>query len=656
VCGIAGIISAQPLSIDQHERVARMNEALVHRGPDGAGTYLGSHATLAMRRLSIIDLAAGWQPLYNEDKSCVLIANGEIYNFIELRAQLESRGHRFRSNSDVEVIVHLYEEYGERCVEHLRGMFAFALWDERRKCLILARDRMGEKPLYLYEHDQVLYFASELKALLRTGIIDVQFDSSAVYQYFHFQYVPEPMTLFKGIRKLPAATCLTIYTQPWSLRESVYWRMEDSPQLDGEPVSTIRTELERVSALTVRSDVPVGIALSGGLDSGALASLATRAYPGRLTAFTVGYEGRPRYDERREAKAMADYLSIPLQEVEIRTDDMVNAFPSLVVRGDDPIADIAGYGYDAVMKAARAHGVPVMLSGQGGDELFWGYPWMTEALSQTMRKARWQSEGHPELTQYIGLKLPPARSRWDLVDWCWSAAGLRSSYHQFLRDQQNPKDRIVFFEHSPWFRMVRDSIPSILTNRFRNSIYETELWKPFAFPHPWPSPDTLFTRLICETYLLGNGIAQGDRLSMASSVELRLPLIDYRLVETVIGLRKAHPDHALPPKGWFKQAVKDLVPDWLLHRPKRGFQPPGREWMQGVWARHGRALEDGLLVQHSILRPEVGRTMSKHSPRGPLAMLTFTALVLEYWFAAHLGQLTEIESCSVRARESEVRC
>ncbi len=633
-----------------------MSDALVHRGPDGAGTHLGSHAALAMRRLSIIDLTGGWQPVYNGDKSLALIANGEIYNFIELRARLESRGHRFRSNSDVEVIVHLYEDYGERCVEHLRGMFAFALWDERRKCLFLARDRMGEKPLYLYEQDQVLYFASELKALLRTGVIDVQLDPSAVYQYFHFQYVPEPMTLIKGIRKLPAGTTLTISPHPWCLSESLYWQMEDAPQLNEEPVSTIRAELERVSELIVRSDVPVGVALSGGLDSGALAALAARAYPGRLTAFTVGYEGRPRYDERLEAKAMADYLEIPLREVEIKTEDMVAAFPSLVFRADDPIADIASYGYDAVMNAARTHDVPVMLAGQGGDELFWGYPWMTEALSQTMRKARWQSEGRPELGQYIGLKLPSTKSRWDLVDWCWSGAGLRSSYHQFLRDQQNPKDRIVFFEHSPWFRTVRDSIPSILTDRFRNSIYETELWKPFTFPHPWLSPDTLFTRLICDTYLLGNGIAQGDRLSMASSVELRLPLIDYRLVETVIGLRKAHPDHALPPKGWFKQAVKDLVPDWLLHRPKRGFQPPGREWMQGVWARHGRALEDGLLVQHSILRPEVARTMSKHSPRGPLAMLTFTALVLEYWFAAHLGQLTEIESYSVRACQSGLRC
>jgi asparagine synthase (glutamine-hydrolysing) len=374
MCGIAGVIGAEPLNATHQERALRMSDRLIHRGPDGAGIFLRPHAILAMRRLSIIDLSTGWQPLYNEDKSLALIANGEIYNFVELRRRLQSDGHRFMSGSDAEVILHLYEEYGENCVHHLRGMFAFALWDESRQCLFLARDRMGEKPLYLYEKNGLLYFASELKALLGTGAVEFCLNPSAIYQYFHFQYVPEPMTPIKGIRKLAAATRMTIRPRPWSVTESVYWRMEDAQPLDSEPVSTIRAELERVSELIVRSDVPVGVALSGGLDSGATAALAARAYPGRLTAFTVGYEGRPRYDERRKAKAIADHLSIPLHEVEITTADMVSAFPSLVFRADDPIADIAGYGYDAVMQIARKHNIPVMLGGQGGDELFWGYP------------------------------------------------------------------------------------------------------------------------------------------------------------------------------------------------------------------------------------------------------------------------------------------
>lgn len=656
MCGIAGIISAQPLTSTQHELVLRMSHALVHRGPDGTGTFFGSHVSLAMRRLSIIDLTGGWQPLYNEDKSLTLIANGEIYNFVELRDQLQSHGHRFRSGSDCEVILHLYEEYGESCVQHLRGMFAFALWDERRQHVLLARDRMGEKPLYLYEAQGCLYFASELKALLRTRHIDFQLDPVAVYQYFHFQYVPEPLTPIKGVRKLPAATCLKIDLDPWSVTESVYWRMEDAPPLDAEPVSTIRAELERVSELIVRSDVPVGVALSGGVDSGAMAALAARAYPGRLTALSVGYEGHPRFDERHKAKAIADHLSIPLQEIEISTADMVSAFPSLVFRADDPIADIASYGYDALMRAARERNIPVMLMGQGGDELFWGYQWVIEALRQTIRKQRWQVDGHPELLDYIGFTLPPMTSRWGLFDWCRSMGGLRSSYRQFQRDRRSPRDRIVFYDHSPWFRTVEDWIPGLLTDSFRTEVCESALRDLFTLAPPWSGLDIHFTRLICETYLLENGIAQGDRLSMASSVELRLPLIDYRLVETIVGLRKAHPDHTLPPKAWLKSAVSDLLPPWLFTQPKRGFQPPAHKWIHGVRDQYGHALEDGLLVQSSILKPEVARVMSRSDTRGPLGLLAFAALVLEYWCAAHLGHLTDIESCSIRAHESGLRC
>lgn len=633
-----------------------MSHALTHRGPDGTGTLVGSHISLAMRRLSIIDLNGGWQPLYNEDKSLSLIANGEIYNFVELRDQLQSQGHRFRTGSDCEVILHLYEEYGEACVQHLRGMFAFALWDERRQQLLLARDRMGEKPLYLYEAQGCLYFASELKALLRIGLIDFQLDPVAIYQYFHFQYVPEPLTPIKGIRKLPPATLLMISLCPWSVTERRYWRMEEAPALKSEPVSTIRAELERVTELIVRSDVPVGVALSGGLDSGAIAALVARAYPGRLTAFTVGYEGRPRSDEREKANAIAGHLSIPLHEVEITTADMVSAFPSLVLRTDDPIADIASYGYDVVMQAARKENIPVMLAGQGGDELFWGYSWVTEALHQTFRKQRWHSDGHPELLGYLNFKLPPLTSRWGLFDWCRSIGGLRSSYHQFQRDRRSPRDRIIFYDHSPWFRTVEDWIPGMLTDSFQTEVCESALWNPFTIAPPWSGLDIHFTRLICETYLLENGIAQGDRLSMASSVELRLPLVDYRLVETIVGLRKAHPDHALKPKAWFKSAVRDLLPSWLLHQPKRGFQPPGHEWMQGVRARYGHTLEDGFLVQSSILKPEVARVMARNSQRGPLALLAFTALVLEYWCAAHSGHLAESVSGSNMDRQPVSRC
>lgn len=638
--GIAGIISSIPLSSAHYEQLHRMSAAMIHRGPDGAGLHQRSHAAMAMRRLSIIDLSTGWQPLYNEDKSIALIANREIHNFIELRKELESRGHTFRSKSEPQVLVHLYEEYGADCVLHLRDMFAFALRDERRDRVLLARDRRGEKPLYLSEKKGILYFASELTALPQTGVADFQLDPSAVYQYFHHQYIPEPLTAITGVRRLPVAHRLSVTVRPWAVNEEVYWRTEEAPELDGDPPTLIRAELERVSDLIVRSDVPVGMALSGGLDSAAIAALASKAYPDQLRAFTVGSQGHPRYDERRQARETADCLSLPLHEVELGTEDMVRAFPDLVSQADDPISDIASYGYCARMKAARKEGVPVMLLGQGGDERFWEYSWVTEALRQSTRKVGWQTGGSPSLMGYLRLSFPPRGSRGILLDWFLSAGGARSSYQQYRRDCMGPGNRLVFSEASLLFLTTSGVIPAILTDRFRDTNYEAELWGCFTLPHPWPRLDLLFTKLICETYLLENGFALADRLSMASCVELRLSFVDYRLVETMIGLRKARLDHALPPKTWLKSAVKGLFPDGVINRPKRGFQPPASQRSQGVLARYAYRLKTGFLVQTGILRPELANTMSQGIPRNrPPEMLTYSALVLEYWCAGKMGHL-----------------
>src|ERR1700690_468513 len=235
MCGIAGVISRETLSSVQTAKVAEINRRLAHRGPDGEGSYANNHVMLAMRRLSIIDLKTGWQPLYNEDRSLVLVANGEIYNYKELRQGLEERGHQFRTGSDCETILHLYEEYGKSFVDHLRGMYAFALWDTRARRLVLGRDRMGEKPLYLASIGDSLYFASELRALVRSGLIQFRLDPQAVHLYYHYGYVPEPACIVAGIQKLPAAHLLMLDLDGWSRRDECYWRMEDSPALHGDP-------------------------------------------------------------------------------------------------------------------------------------------------------------------------------------------------------------------------------------------------------------------------------------------------------------------------------------------------------------------------------------------------------------------------------------
>lgn len=627
MCGIAGIISATPLSASRYEQVSRMSDAMVHRGPDGSGFVQDSHLAMAMRRLSIVDVAHGWQPLYNEKKSLALIANGEIYNSRELRQELEGRGHVFRTHSDCEVIVHLYEEVGSACVHRLRGMFAFALWDGPARRLILARDRMGEKPLYLFERQGMLVFGSELKTLLHSGLVPFVLDPHAIDLYFHYQYVPEPATPVSGVRKLPPATILTIEIDPWLVTEQTYWRMEDAPALEGDPVEIIRAELERVSELILRADVPVGIALSGGVDSSVIAGLTVKKYSGTLQAFSVGYEGRPHTDERQAAEELARHFSLPFHQIELSAKDVVEGFLDLVYRRDDPIADMAGYGYQAIMKAARAHNVPVMLMGQGADELFWGYSWLVDAALQSQRKGR----GIGRLREYLRVVPPKFWPRRAPFDWACSLAGLLSGWQEFRRDISSPPDRLVFYDLLPGFQSARRHLSHLYTPSFADSLASTAAYSPFTVSRPWTRIEISMTRLACETYLLENGIAQGERLSMASSVELRLPFVDYRLVETVVGLRKQQSDLGLAPKAWLKQATKGVVPEWVFKRPKRGFQTPGMPWLNPLFATHGQLLADGVLVRSGVLLEEAAVQLSRPSRMGKLTDLAFKALVMEAW-------------------------
>ena len=633
MCGIAGLIARDPLRLQHHDRLARMSKAMVHRGPDGEGRYHDAHVALVMRRLSIIDIAHGWQPLYNEDKTLTLIANGEIYNFIELREQLQAGGHRFSTGSDCEVVVHLYEEYGVDCVHHLRGMFAFALWDSRKKSLLLVRDRMGEKPLYLFEDDGALLFGSELKTLLSSRLVPFELDPHAIDLFFHYQFVPEPRTPLRHLRKLPAAHLLTVTLDPWRVEERAYWKMDDIAPRSGDPAEVIRAELERVGELVVRSDVPVGVALSGGLGSSAIAAIAAKKYPGRMHAFGVGYPGRPFYDERTDAKALADHLGMPFHDVEITCDRVVEFFPELVYWLDDPIADLSGFGYYSVMRAAREAGVPVMLQGQGGDELFWGYPWVARAAKETFRKINSSVGGRRKFRDYLALQWRPLlwskRGWWD---WGMSIGGLRTSWESFRRDRDSRADQVVFYDLTPDFRIARRCMGKWYTPKFIESLGDATPYDPFTIPQPRPRPDILLTQLICSTYLLENGMAQGDRLGMASSVELRLPFVDYRLVETVIGLRKAQPDHALPPKAWLRTALKGVLPDWVLNRPKQGFRTPGKGWHRALFAKHGELLNDGYLVRAGVLKREAARTLAQgRFALGAIVPPSYKALVMELW-------------------------
>lgn len=628
MCGISGVISAGSQS--NAGMVAAMSDALLHRGPDGSGIFQGQHVSLAMRRLSIIDLGGGGQPLYSEDGAIVLIANGEIYNHVELRQDLERRGHQFRTHSDCEVILHLYEEFGAGCVDSLRGMFAFALWDSKCRKLLLGRDRMGEKPLYYWSDKERMIFCSELRGLLASRQIPFDLDPVAVCDYFHFNFVPEPGTILRGVRKLPAAHVMTVTLPDLAISQSCYWRPEDAPEIDDDPVRVIAEELDDVFKLVVRSDVPVGLALSGGVDSSAIALLAARHYPGKLQAFSVGYEGRPACDERRMAQSFAQEMGIGFHEIELSQSGMLDSFADVVHLRDDPICDISGYGYYSVMKASRLAGVPVMLQGHGADELFWGYAWVRDAARLAERKRHQKRK--PSLLPFLVPELPGDLSAMEIRRWIKSGAGLRKGIVDFQALTAEGSDRVPFYDLSEEYQIALSKFRRLTESSYLKSLADYDPARHFSPRGSGHHSSVAVTKLICDTYLQQVGIAQGDRLGMASSVELRLPFVDHVLVEKVIGLRKVRHDHALEPKSWLKSALRGSLPDRILDRPKQGFAPPVRNWHRALINEFGQSLRQGELVQRGILSPAGARSLSgSSSPLFVSSHLSLRALVLETW-------------------------
>jgi asparagine synthase (glutamine-hydrolysing) len=426
---------------------------------------------------------------------------------------------------------------------------------------------------------------------------------------------------------------LTISLNPWSLEQRCYWRMEDAPALEGDPAHLIRAELERSAELISRSDVPVGVALSGGLDASAVAALANRARSSDVHAFTVGYAGTPWQDERGNAKAFAEYLKIPFHTVELSTADFIEQYAVVNLHRDDPIADIAGVAIAAVAQLARRHSVPVLLFGHGGDELFWGYQWVRAALHATRRREA-LSAGLRGFSDYLRISMPPLSMTGGLR-WARSGGGILDELRQYHADGHARPGRLVFYDAEIGFqRLARALGGPFYTTTFAEAVGRPDMTRDFVAQRTDSPPEVTLIRLICETYLLENGIAQGDRLSMAASVESRLPLVDYRLVETVIGLHKSYPlTGQIQPKQWFRQALTGLVPDFVMNRRKVGFSPPWREWGQALAGTFGDQLIDGYLVQSGVIRPEAAMKQRRDlQPRlsGPVP-LAGLSLGLENW-------------------------
>jgi asparagine synthase (glutamine-hydrolysing) len=518
MCGITGLLSQHP--VPPHcikDAVA----SLRHRGPDDDGIWSDRHVQLGHTRLAILDLSPlGHQPMGDRQGRYWITFNGEIYNYLELRHTLAELGYPFKSQSDTEVLLAAFAEWGSDCLARLRGMFAFAIWDCQQNRLFLARDRTGEKPLYYWADKTHFYFASELKTLVALLPHRPELDPEAIDLYLHYQYVPEPRTPLKGVMKLAAAHYLWIDLATWQVEPQRYWHLNQIQPIEGDITERLRHELDQTLSLTLRSDVPVGIALSGGLDSGGIAALAAPKYKDVLQAFSVGYPGHPACDERQQAKALADQLGLPFKDVELRTEELVNFFPKLVAAMDDPIADIAAYGHSAVMHLAAAHGVKVMLSGIGGDELFWGYDWVMEATRLSQQKQMKLSRSRHVLA---GLDLEPltcsplyarlSHSR-------WVPRSGRSLLHQIQELSHlalSQPQQSVFYNIRSDFQSAWFCRNQLYTSSFLSQLDPRHPFEPFmGMPRDKADVPLHVGQLLFDTWLVSNCLALGDRTSMAA--------------------------------------------------------------------------------------------------------------------------------------------
>lgn len=609
MCGIAGIV--QRSGSPDLAALERMQAKLAHRGPDSDGRFVDGAVALAHTRLSIIDLAGGQQPLHGAGGRHCLVANGEIYNFPTLRERIKADGYQFSTHSDCEVILPLYARHGAACVDHMRGMFAFALWDAERGSLLLGRDRMGEKPLYYAHNGERFVFASELRAILASGLLARELDAKEITRYFRYQYVPEPRTPFIGIEKVPAGTTLEFDVANWQLRKKIYWSPWEATPLEGDPKAHIRGALEDAVKTSLISDVPIGLSLSGGIDSSILACLM-KAYSSKdVHAVSIGYPDASGVDERPQARQLAERLGLIYHDVELNDVDMVRTFPSVAAWRDDPIGDISGYNYHAIMRHARERGIKVMLQGHGVDELCWGYPWVKDAVA---------------LNEAGGLDGTMGGS-----------ASIRDRLAALLRRLRGDRDRgaaggFQMFELQPYTAWVMEHGGELFPEDYLEASAWHDLTPDREYGNSGLSADLEVTRLIVEFYLRGNGIAQGDRLSMANSVEVRLPFVDHKFVETVIGLRKAQRDDHLPLKHWIKESVRDLLGDEILDRPKRGFAPPAARWQKALREEYGSDLTDGYLVEQGILTSSAAASLSQPElSNASQAIVSRLAITLEFW-------------------------
>jgi len=611
MCGICGIIDFDKKI---NERILEgMLDSIKHRGPDDSGTLTGNDFVAGMRRLSIIDISGGHQPIYNEDKTIVTFFNGEIYNYIELRKTLKQFGHTFSTNSDTEVIVHLYEQYGISFINQLNGMFSIFIADLRNNEFYLIRDHFGIKPLYYCSDNSTLIFASELKAILKSGLVNESISAESIVNYFNYLYIPSPKTAFNEIHKLEAGSYLKKSKK--GVEKVRWYNISDfckptSKNYD-ELKDEIRYLLEDSVNLQMRSDVPVGAYLSGGVDSSLLIALASKNTALPINTFSVGFTPTE-FDELPYAKQVSKLFRTNHHELIVTAEDAVKQLPKLMSYMDEPIGDSAALPAYLVSKLAVSY-VKVALSGLGGDELFGGYT--------RYRTTRSKFERLLFLPKPILKALRPAFSA------VKPSYGLQIESLIYPQSAANKYHKMV--QQMSW-KMIGN-----LTGKANNKAwFGSDILDTF---NKYPGTDEINQRMYTDIQLYMNDqlLHLTDRMSMAVSLETRVPLLDHRLVELALSIPSHFKISETDTKIILKSAISDLLPDSILHRPKWGFAAPYKTWaltnaMQELIAQTigGNLVSDGILDKKGVLDFLGNKEMIKR-----YSTWVWPVVALEVWYS-----------------------
>ncbi len=629
MCGIVGFLTPKAEDVPELEVLRSMRETLAHRGPDDQGEFIqpfkggGPFVFMGHRRLSIIDLAGGHQPLSNENGTVWVIFNGEIYNFIELRGGLQARGHQFRTNSDTEVIAHAYEEYGETCFRYFNGMFAIGIWDESRKRLLLARDRLGKKPLYYSFVNGNLLFASEMKGILAYPNFSREINPLSFMKYLFFEYVPSPSTIFKDAKKLPPASYLVFEKN--KVRVTEYWFPFDSKNR-GAQLSESEIELKMMELLgqsvkrRLISDVPLGVFLSGGIDSSTISAFAQKEVPGKVKTFSIGFED-PSFDESKYARLASQHLGTEHHEQTMTPSDLVNLVPSLPDILDEPMADASILPTYLLSKFTRRY-VTVALGGDGGDELFAGYPtYLAHKLAR--QYGFYLVNLHPILT-FLGNLLPVSDNN----------ISLDFKVKKFLSGICYPESTRNFVWLGSFSFPELNKVLSSASFPQVDPIQIMEEVDSYQRGVHLEDKTSLLQYLDMKLYLQDGILVKVDRASMACSLEVRAPFLDYELVEFIMNLPSSLKLKRFTSKYLLKKMMKNFLPKEIVDRKKKGFGIPIAKWVKGPlkelfedllsYERIGR---EGFLNPHYVASLLQDHLSGKKDNRKQL----WTLLVWELW-------------------------